>query len=96
MFLYELALQLGLRSTDLVERARGLGIDVGPSSYLTPEQVQRLAGGPPGPPPSPGASVGPGQPGMPMTPPPPGAPTAAPASMWSTAPTGPPPRCRRR
>lgn len=59
MFLYELALHLGVRSTDLVAYARQLGMDVGPSSYLTPEQVQYLASAvapPPAPPPPPSPS----------------------------------------
>lgn len=77
MFLYELALQLGARSTDLVERARSMGMDVGPSSFLTPEQVSALRHGvaPPGvsaptappPPAGPPAPVGaPPSPTLPM------------------------------
>ena len=43
MLLYELALELGLRSTDVVARAQALGMtQVGPSSKLTPEEVARL------------------------------------------------------
>jgi hypothetical protein len=45
MFLYELALDLDVRSTDLVDQARSLGMDVGPSTFLTPEQVQHLRSG---------------------------------------------------
>lgn len=45
MFLYELALQLGVRSTDLVERARSLGMNVGPSTFLAPAQVTALRDG---------------------------------------------------
>ena len=59
---YELALELGLRSTDLVARAHELGMDgVGPSSNLTPEDVARLRAairGVPEPP-----LVAPGEPG---------------------------------
>lgn len=57
MFLYELAIDLGIRSPDLVARAIELGLTgIGPSSHLSPEQVQLLRasygkGGPVAPPP---------------------------------------------
>jgi hypothetical protein len=60
VYLYELALELGERSSDLADRARALGFDVGAGSTLTPEQVTALAphrfGAPP-PPPPPGATA---------------------------------------
>lgn len=66
MFLYELALQLGERSTDLAERARGIGVDgAGPTTFLTADQVAALRPQgavplppPPPPPPPPGAGAG--------------------------------------
>ncbi|MBX3314752.1 MAG: translation initiation factor IF-2 N-terminal domain-containing protein [Actinobacteria bacterium] len=42
MFLYELALHMGVRSTDLVARARELGMDVEQSSVLDQAQVAHL------------------------------------------------------
>lgn len=42
MFLYELALELGVRSTELIERAHTLGISVDPTAKLTAEQVEQL------------------------------------------------------
>src|SRR5690606_16406581 len=83
MYLYELALELGERSTDLAERAAQMGfVGIGPSSTLTAEQVAALRGqgrveqrgaltfgaGNPVPPPPP--PIGAGQFGTP--PPPPG------------------------
>lgn len=54
MFLYELALEMGVRSPDLVERAAALGLaGVGPSSELTAVQVASLRSGVPAPPPPP-------------------------------------------
>lgn len=89
MFLYELALQLGVRSTDLVDRARDLGLDVGPSSFLGPEQVQRLTAAAAPPPPT-GAPVTPAPPSA-IPPPPPGPPPAGSPSMGSPPPPPPPP-----
>ena len=45
MYVYELAVLTGERSTDLVERARLLGIDVQPGTRLTQEQLEMLQGG---------------------------------------------------
>lgn len=42
MLLYELALELGVRSTALLDRAHALGMDVTATAPLTPEQVARL------------------------------------------------------
>ena len=42
MLLYELALELGVRSTALMDRAHALGINVSSTDPLTPEQVARL------------------------------------------------------
>lgn len=42
MFLYELALQMGIRSADLVAHARSLGMDVEQGSYLDQAQVAHL------------------------------------------------------
>lgn len=96
MFLYELALQLDVRSSDLVDQARALGIDAGPSTFLTPEQVQQLRTGV-----SPSASaVAPplaaagllradqGAP-PPPPPPPPGAPSGPPTGPPMGPPAGP-------
>lgn len=81
MFLYELALQLGERSTDLAERARALGVDgAGPSTLLTADQVAALRPGGAVPPPPPGGAVDG------TLPPPPGAPGAVggPALAWAS------------
>lgn len=46
VYLYELALELGVRSPDLVQRAAELGLGpVGPSSMLTKDQVDALSDG---------------------------------------------------
>ena len=42
MLLYELALELGVRSTALLDRAHALGIYVDQTSVLTPAQVEEL------------------------------------------------------
>ena len=86
MYLYELALELGQRSTDLADRAAQLGfVGLGPSSVLTPEQVAALRGAVPATPPPP-TFTGPG-PSAPATPPPPPfsgqpAPTGPPSQGW--------------
>jgi hypothetical protein len=70
VLLYELALELGLRSTDVVARAQALGMaQVGPSSKLTPEEVARLRE----------AITGVPQ-GRPL--PPPGGPALGPTDRW--------------
>lgn len=42
MLLYELALELGVRSTVLMDRAHAMGINVSSTDPLTPDQVARL------------------------------------------------------
>lgn len=42
MFLYELALELGVRSTALLDRAHALGMNIDTTAQLTPEQVEQL------------------------------------------------------
>ncbi|NLD78302.1 MAG: hypothetical protein GX643_16740 [Acidimicrobiales bacterium] len=42
MYLYELALELGVRSTALLDRAHALGMNVDTTAQLTPEQVEQL------------------------------------------------------
>ena len=42
MMLYELALELGVRSTVLLDRAQAMGMDVSATGPLTAEQVQEL------------------------------------------------------
>ncbi len=81
LFLYELALHIGVRSTDLVQRAHELGMSVEPGTYLTSEQVDRLAPGAFAPPPPPHP------PGHPGAQPPAPAPSP-PAATSGTAPAG--------
>lgn len=42
MFLYELALELGVRSTALLDRAHALGMQVDTTAQLTPDQIEQL------------------------------------------------------
>lgn len=42
MFVYELALALDERSTDLIARAQSLGIEVGTGSELSLEDIEKL------------------------------------------------------
>lgn len=42
MFLYELALELGVRSTSLLDRAHALGMNIDTTAQLTPQQVEQL------------------------------------------------------
>lgn len=42
MFLYELALELDVRSTALLDRAHAMGMNVDTTAELTPEQVEQL------------------------------------------------------
>lgn len=100
MYLYELALEMGVRSPDLVERAAGLGMaGLGPSTQLSAAQVAALrAGVPAPPPPAAGPPVGPSPatpgaiswPGSP-TPPPPAAPGPPPAGSPGPGWVPPPP-----
>ncbi|MEO6627383.1 MAG: hypothetical protein ABIP03_02305 [Aquihabitans sp.] len=65
MFLYELAIELDVRSPELMARATELGMTgILTTSHLTPEQVRELKasygrGGPPPPPPPPGVGGAP-------------------------------------
>lgn len=67
MYLYELALELDVRSPELVERATALGLTgLGPSTELTAAQVASLRAGVPLPPPGSG-SVAPAAPASPSS-----------------------------
>lgn len=91
MFLYELALQLGERSTDLVERAKAQGMAVEPSTFLNEQQIAALRGTAPQVPPPPPPPAAPDGWGSPAAPVPPAGParTGGPLSRVTPPPTPP-------